>query len=514
MIATGTNESYCGANDGYIAITQTGGTGPYQYSIDNWATSYTTPGFNGLAAGAYTVSIMDANGCTAQDTLTISCPPAGCQASFTYTVDTNNCSVSFNNTSTGAFSYVWNFGDFSGSSTLQNPTYTYSGPGSYKVILNIYDSLGNLCDTTGQKITIYCSNPCNLVSQIASYSNPSCYGSCDGQATVTTSGGTPPYTYIWSNSATTSTNSQLCAGTYSVTVVDSSGSCSSTSVVILTDPYPIIVVAFGSDESYCGANDGSINITTAGGTPPYQYSIDCANFSSNNTFTGLSAGTYTICVTDTFGCQGTDTIIISCPPAGCKAGFTYSIDTSNCSVYFNNTSTGAFSYVWDFDDGNTSTLTSPIHLYNSNGNYWPVLFAYDSLGNLCDSAYQQITINCSNPCNLVSQIATYSNPSCYNSCDGQATVITSGGTSPYTYAWNTNPVQTNSTATGLCAGTYIVTVTDNNLCITTSAITLTAPSWLVVGAFGSDESYCGANDGSINITTARTIVRISGRRKC
>ncbi|HIA06472.1 MAG TPA: hypothetical protein EYN71_07200, partial [Flavobacteriales bacterium] len=82
----------------------------------------------------------------------------------------------------------------------------------------------------------------------------------------------------------------------------------------------------------------------------------------------------------------------------CQASYTYSISGSSCYVQFINTSTGAFSYVWDFDDGNTSALTSPIHLYNSNGNYWPVLFAYDSLGNLCDSAYQPITLNCSNPC--------------------------------------------------------------------------------------------------------------------
>jgi len=314
VIATGTNESYCGANDGYIAITQTGGTAPYQYSIDNWATSYTTPGFNGLAAGAYTVSIMDANGCTAQDTLTISCPPAGCQASFTYTQ--NGTTVDFINTSTSdsstASQWLWSFGD-GNTSPNNDPTHTYAQPGTYTVCLTIVDWNCNpnptmfYCDT----IVVTGGNPCNLNVFITGWDADCSSGLPYGGANATVSGSSAPYTYLWSNGNTGPTMVAL-PGTYTLIVFDATG-CLDTGTVTISDATTISLQAGLSDETYCGANDGSITISATGGTPNYQYSIDCATFSSNNTFTGLSAGTYTVCVRDTFGCQGTDSITIACP---------------------------------------------------------------------------------------------------------------------------------------------------------------------------------------------------------
>jgi hypothetical protein len=101
-------------------------------------------------------------------------------------------------------------------------------------------------------------------------------------------------------------------GTYTLIVYDANG-CSDTGTVTISDATTISLQAGLSDETYCGANDGSITISATGGTPNYQYSINCATFSSNNTFTGLSAGTYTVCARDTFGCQGTDSITIACP---------------------------------------------------------------------------------------------------------------------------------------------------------------------------------------------------------
>ncbi|HIA35469.1 MAG TPA: T9SS type A sorting domain-containing protein [Flavobacteriales bacterium] len=153
-----------------------------------------------------------------------------------------------------------------------------------------------------------------LVLQFSTYTNPSCYGLCDGQATVNASGGTAPYTYNWSNGTTTSSASQLCASLYAVTVTDATGSDPS-STITLYDPPPLNISATGTDESFCGANDGSITVLVSGGTPFCQYSIDCVSFDTSNTFTGLSAGTYTICAMDTFGCQEMMTHIIDCPAA-------------------------------------------------------------------------------------------------------------------------------------------------------------------------------------------------------
>ncbi|HIA36309.1 MAG TPA: PKD domain-containing protein, partial [Flavobacteriales bacterium] len=395
-------ESYCGANDGSINITTAGGTPPYQYSIDcaNFSSNNT---FTGLSAGTYTICVTDTFGCQGTDTITISCPPAGCQASFTYTVDTNTCSVSFNNTSTGAFSYFWDFGD-GNTSALTSPTHPYNSSGSYLIWLNAYDSLGILCDSTYQQIYINCSNPCNLNVSITGWDADCSSGLPYGGANATVSGSSPPYTYLWSNGNTGPTMAAL-PGTYTLIVYDATG-CSDTGTVTISDATTISLQSSVSNETYCGANDGSFTIVAQGGAPNYQYSIDCVNFSSNSTFTGLSAGTYTICVTDTFGCQGTDSVTIYCPPAGCQASFTPIWDTiSLCTVSFQNNSTGASYYLWNFGDGNTSNQMNPQYTWSATGVYNVVLYAYDSLQNLCDSASYIITTSCSNPTGIIVKTA-------------------------------------------------------------------------------------------------------------
>ena len=228
------------------------------------------------------------------------------------------CTVHFNSTGTGASTYTWDFGDGttgSGSSI----SHTYASSGTYFVYIAGYDSLGNQCDTTqssAQLITVSCpgSNPCNLapVTPAMFISKPTCHGSCDGQISVVVTGGTPPYTYNWSNGQTGSIATQLCAGLYGVTVTDAIG-CDSTRTMPVNNPAQLIAFATGTDESQCGANDGAMSVTVSGGTPFYEYSIDCVNYTSSGSFNGLSSGVYSICVIDSFGCHAIATDIIDCP---------------------------------------------------------------------------------------------------------------------------------------------------------------------------------------------------------
>ncbi len=95
-------------------------------------------------------------------------------------------------------------------------------------------------------------------------------------------------------------------------MISDSNGCITTDTVTITTPSQLVVSSVGIDETYCGASDGAVTITQTGGTGLFQYSIDCTNFSSSPTFTGLTAGLYNICVLDTNGCQGTDTVTIAC----------------------------------------------------------------------------------------------------------------------------------------------------------------------------------------------------------
>ena len=199
-----------------------------------------------------------------------------------------------------------------------------------------------------------------------------CNGDCNGTATATPLGGPVPIFYTWSNNATTATIVNLCPGTYTVTVIDAVPDTVIDSVLI-TEPSPLLLTTTSVDEN-CGQCDGSFNIVPSGGTMPYTYI-----FSPPVTglpATALCAGLYCVTVTD-FNLCTEDTCIL---------------------------------------------------------------------------------INAVGPLNFTTSVV---NAPCDSSCVGTATVNITCGYLPYTFQWNDLNNQTTQTATGLCAGTYIVTVTDN-----------------------------------------------------
>ena len=139
------------------------------------------------------------------------------------------------------------------------------------------------------------------------------------------------------------------------------------------------------DPSCCNSCDGSILASGVGGAPPYNYSWDFGATSAS--VSNLCAGSYFALVTDVNGCIEDSSITLICPP---QPSFTH-ID-SLCDVYFFNSGAGTFN--WDFGDGSTGTGQSPVHSYNSNGNYDVCLSSIDSLGNSCDSCITVSVINC------------------------------------------------------------------------------------------------------------------------
>jgi len=141
-------------------------------------------------------------------------------------------------------------------------------------------------------------------------SNISCSGSADGSASISVSGGTVPYSYLWSNGATTEKITGLSAGTYSCTVTDAS-SLSITNSLDITEPIPLIATTTSTNTDCNGNNNGIITIMATGGTAVYQYAISNLAFQSSNVFTGLSAGTYVVNIKDSNGCISSNTIVIT-----------------------------------------------------------------------------------------------------------------------------------------------------------------------------------------------------------
>lgn len=145
----------------------------------------------------------------------------------------------------------------------------------------------------------------------ASSTNVSCYNSCNGTATINSTGGNPPYSYLWSNGQTTQSITGLCAGTYSVLVSDANGSTSAATINI-TQPNALSVIV-NSTPALCGNNNGTANIMVSGGTPSYTYSWN--NGHSTHTVTGLAGGHYSVTVTDANGCTLIQSVLVASTPA-------------------------------------------------------------------------------------------------------------------------------------------------------------------------------------------------------
>lgn len=286
-----------------------------------------------------------------------------------------------------------------------------------------------------------------------------------GSATVTVTGGTPPYTYLWSNGATTSTVSNLSPGTYTFTILD--GSCIKKSIVdsITVTSGGLALNPSVTNATCFGSNNGSATITAGGGTAPYTYLWSTSPPQITQTATGLTAGSYSVVVADASGCSNTFTVTIT-QPAALTATATV-VNNVSCNGGSNGSATSSptggttpYTYWWTPSGQTAQTVTGLLA-----GTYSAVVT--DSNG--CTTA-TPVTITQPAPI-LLSQSTVMA--SCGLS-DGSATVTPSGGTSPYTYLWLTSPVQNTQTINNVPTGTYTVIVTDANGC--TNQLIMTVPS--------------------------------------
>ncbi|MGD1848927.1 MAG: LamG-like jellyroll fold domain-containing protein, partial [Salibacteraceae bacterium] len=470
------NASCNGFLDGGATASASGGTAPYTYL---WSNSATTASITGVAAGMYTVSITDNNGCgPATATATITEPLALVAATVEDSSATcGTCSDGGATASatggTMPYSYTW-----SNSATTSSITGVL--PGTYSV--TITDNNG--C-TDSSSITI----ATGLSAAIVVDSNVSCFGFATGGATATVSSGATPYTYLWSNAATSSAITGLVAGVYTVTVTDAGGLTASASASI-TQPTLLSASLVGTTNVSCnGLSDGSITTLANGGTAPYTY-----NWNNGDTIASLSgivAGTYTLTLTDANGCSATFSQSISEPTAivASNANILPDCGISNGAVDIS-ISGGAAPYTHLWSNGATTEDIASIPA----GTY--TITITDNSGCTTTANYNVNNINGANASSVVTE------PLCNGDNNGSIDVTTSGGTAPYTYAWSTG-ASTEDLNT-LADGTYTLTITDATGCLTLLTDTLEEPAELQgdIAAFATaitPVSCSGGNDGAINL---------------
>ena len=519
----------CTLSNGAANVAATGGTGPYAYL---WSTGATSTGVSGLNAGVYNVTVTDHNACTATTAASIlnaSGFSVGVLVNQNITCFGDSLGSIAVNASGGALPYQYHWNNTPTNAALLN----HLKGGVYQV--TVTDANGCI-----QVANVDLMNPPLLQSTFYKV-NALCPGHANGSDSIAVSGGIAPYVYNWSNGssvigASTLAIHNILAGTYSVTVTDANG-CSLTLVDTIAQPQFSFTTT--NIAPFCVGDSNAVGmVRMAGGTGPYTFTWSTTPAQNTNTVRGVFPGTYTVTVTDKYGCTtlaydtihpplALEPVAVGTIPCGLTLGsvavstaggtlpYHYLWSTADTLTTIANLISGNYSVTvtdhWGCTSQSVALVPAPSIIENNlnatevtcfakhngvlvatpSGGIVPYSFSWsngavvDSLAGLVAGKYL-LTITDARGCTLIdSAVLTQPLPLSWSSqvtptaCGqriGAAAVHAAGGTAPYTYLWQTNPVLQDSVITGLLEQTYWVSIADQNGCDTLAAV--------VVGAQG------------------------------
>ncbi len=508
-------------DDGSITVTATGESGSHTYVLAGPASGSNSTGvFTGLPGGVYTVTATDAGGCPLQryhPPLTI-VNPDPVSATLDNITDAA-CYGAFN----GSVSITPTGGTPSGVGS--GYTYAWTGPGTYSstaediILVQAGDYFvtitdGNGCFSSLGPYTV--GQPTQINPVLDGSTDISCNGGSDGSISISTSGGAGGYTYLWvgQSSGPVSTDEDpvnLLADTYSLTVTDGSGCYRDLpAFVTLTQPDPLAILVNSTTPVSCnGGNDGSAQITVAGGTAPYTFAWSGATSAYTSTEedpTAMPADVFSVTITDDNGCiQAFPNVLAISEPAP----ITMTVDGSTDVSCFGGLDgqilmtpaggTPPYTIQWlGSFTGHSSSAEDPLDLIADTYS----LTITDN--NLCIATFPDIVI-IGEPAQLNVSLDLVVHVDCYGAATGSIDITPSGGTPSYLFAWSSPNGFTGTTEdiSGLAAGVYSLTITDDHGCSRDfpDLVTLTETPQ-ITASFSITDLNCGlplpSNDGAID----------------
>ncbi|MNU75279.1 hypothetical protein D3C71_648060 [compost metagenome] len=336
-----TNLNCFGDSNGAINLTPSGGTLPYTF---DWGGGVTTEDRSGLTAGTYSVTITDASNCPTLFNAVVTQPNS---LTVSPSVTNISCLGDANGAinlipSGGTAPYTFNWSDGSTSEDR-----TGLDVGTYTVTIS---DVNGCSSNSGATIT----QPASVLSAATSITHIHCFGGTTGAIDLTPSGGTAPYTFIWNDGFTTEDRTGLLAGTYSVTITDTKGCSTNTSATVTQAVSTISALTNVTHVACFGGTTGAIDLTPNGGTLPYTF--DWGVSGTTEDIAGLTAGIYSVTITDANGCAAIDVTVTQ--PASAVSAAT-SVTNVSCFGGSNGEINltpvgGTFPYTFDWGNGITT----------------------------------------------------------------------------------------------------------------------------------------------------------------
>ena len=454
-------------SNGSVAATATGSTG-FMYSL-NGSAFQTSGTFTGLAAGNYTITAKNSNGCLGSTTVTLVGinPCAGVTIVVTTTqvnpsINLSDGSITAAATGSTGFTYSLNGGPFQTSGMFAG-----LGAGNYTVTAkNLNGCVGTATVALGN------ANPCAGLTIVVTTTqvNPTINLS-DGSITATATGSTG-FTYSLNGGAfqASGTFTGLAAGNYIVTAKNTNG-CLSTATVTLVSVNPCagvtIVVTTTQVNPAINLSNGSITATATGSTG-FTYSLNSGTFQTSGTFTGLAAGNYTVTAKNSNGCLSTATVVLVSVNPCATVTVTVTLTKTDPTTGQSNGSitamaTGSTGFTYSLNGGTFQTAGTFTGL--AAGNY--TVTAKSSIGCLGSGQITLVTVSLCASVNIIVTNAIVDNTPCTSPATGKVTVTATGSTG-FTYNINGGAYQASNIFSALTAGNYTVGVKDVNLCTKTA----------------------------------------------
>jgi len=502
-ITAQTNVSCFGDITGSVTVAGSGGTMPYQYSLDGGP--YQGSGtFSSLTPNTYIVTIRDANLCIFNVPVTITGPTSALSGNIIAQTDvacygeaTGSVIIAASGGTT-PYEYRLNGGPYQSSGT-------FSGLVANTYTITIRDA--NLCTV---QIVVNITQPDAPLSIYATaLVDVRCFGGSSGSVTirVVDGTGTPPYEYSIDNGATYQSSgifTGLSAGIYTAIVRDANECTDDVAVEISQPATPLTAVILSQSDVLCfGEATGSATVEASGGIAPYEYNFNGGTYQSSGVFTGLIAGTHTIRVRDANSCTFDVPVIIAQPTAdlvvsGVVTGVSIAGGNDGAIDITVTGGTAGYTYVWSTTGGSGLDINAEDQTGLTAGTYQVIV----TDANLCTTTDTYIVTEPG----VLTVGGVITNPTCFGSDDGAINITVGGGIPPFTYLWSTSNgsglIPADEDQSNLSAGTYTVLVTDDNGATATDDFILTEPSIISINSLSSTNITCfGADDGTITISS-------------